>query len=170
LRIGEAVALGKILTYTVHHFLANSDMQDGLLVPMWELANEFELPTSDPLWVVRHVGFQHLLRLSVALSFGLVRQALGRHPWSVEERRAVTSLIAETVEATQPLQVEFLYIPLLMAAAYISRQITLDGEDSEHSLRLLQKAKAARADVFADPDLEEANLIFDRLMGAALKT
>jgi hypothetical protein len=57
-----------------------------------------------------------------------------------------------------------------MAAAYISRQITLDGEDSEYSLKLLQKAKAGRADVFADPDLEEANLIFDRLMGAALKT
>ncbi len=170
LRVGEAIALGKILTYTVRHFLANSDLQDSLLVPMWGLANEYDLPTNDPIWVLRNVGFQHLLRLSVALSFGLLRQALGHHPWSVEERRGVISLVAETVETAQLLPAEFLYIPLLIAAAYISRQITLDGEDSRHSLRLLQKAKAARADVFADPDLAEANQIFDRLISAALQT
>lgn len=170
LRVGEAVALSKILTYTVQHFLANSDMQDGLLVPMWELANEYDLPTGDPLWVVRNVGFHHLLRLSVALSFGIVRKALGRHPWNVEERRAVISLVADSVEARQTLPTEFLYIPLLMAAVAISRQVVMEGEDSEHSLRLLKKAKAARADVFADPDLAEANLIFDRLMNAALPT
>lgn len=167
LRIGEAIALGKILTYTAHHFLANGDLQDGLLVPIWEMANEYDLPTGDPLWVVRNVGFYHLLRLSVALSFGLVRRALGRHPWSVEERRAVVSLVADSVERAQPLQTEFLYIPLLMAAAFISPQIRLEGEDNQHSLRLLQKAKAARADVFNDPDLAEANLIFARLMNAA---
>jgi hypothetical protein len=167
LRVGEAVALAKVLTYTVQHFLANSDLQDGLLVPMWELANEYELPTGDPLWVVRKVGFHHVLRLSVALSFGLVRQALGRHPWNVEERRAVISLVADSVEAQERLPPEFLYIPLLMAGAYISREVVMDGEDSEHSRRLLERAKAARADVFADPDLAEANLIFDRLVNAA---
>lgn len=170
LRIGEAVALAKILTYTVRHFLASSDLQDGLLGPIWELANEYDLPTGDPLWVMRNVGFHHLLRLSVALSFGLVRQALGRHPWSVEERRAVISLVADSVEGRQTLQPEFLYVPLLMAAACMSRQVIMDGEDNEHSLRLLQKAKAARADVFADPDLAEVNLIFDRLMKAVLQT
>lgn len=170
LRVGEAVALGKILTYTVRYFLANRDLQDGLLVPMWELAKKYELPTNEPLWVVRNVGFQHLLRLSVALSFGLVRQALGHHSWAVEERRGVISLIADTVEAAQRLPPEFVYIPLLMAAAYISRQVTLDGEDLQNSLKLLQKAKADRADVFADPELAEASLIFDRLLNAALQS
>jgi len=169
LRVGEAIALGKILTYTVRYFLANSDLQDGLLVPIWELANRYDLPTGDPLWVLRNVGFRHLLRLSVALSFGLVGQALGRQPWTLEERRAVTSLVADTVEEAQPLSSEFLYIPLLMAAAYVSRQIALDGEDVEHSLRLLHKAKAARTDVFADPDLVQASQIFDRLINAAMR-
>ena len=115
----------------------------------------------------RNVGFHHLLRLSVALSFGLVRQALGSHPWNVEERRAVISLVGDSVESRQTLPPEFLYIPLLMAGAYISQQVILDGEEGEDSRRLLEKAKAARADVFADPDLAEANLIFDRLMDAA---
>jgi hypothetical protein len=169
LRIGEAIALGKILTYTARYFMASGDLQDGLLVPVWELASWYDLPTTEPLWVLRNVGFRHLLRLSVALSFGLVRQALGRQPWTLEERRAVISLIADTVEAAELLPAEFLYIPLLMAAAYIFRQIPLDGEDAGHSLRLLQKAKAGRADVFADPDLAAANQIFDRLINAALR-
>jgi hypothetical protein len=169
LRIGEAIALGKILTYTTRYFLASGDLQDGLLVPVWELASWYDLPTTEPLWALRNVGFRHLLRLSVALSFGLVGQALGRQPWTLEERRAVISLIADTVEAAELLPAEFLYIPLLMAAAYIFRQIPLDGEDAGRSLRLLQKAKAARADVFADPDLTEANQIFDRLINAALR-
>jgi hypothetical protein len=169
LRVGEAIALGKVLTFTVSHFLQSGDMLDALLVPMWELANEYDLPTGDPLWVLRYVGFRHLLRLSIATSFGVVRQALGRHPWSVEERRAVLSLVADGVEAGQPLQPEFVYIPLLMAAPAISRRITLEGEDSRHSLQLLQEAKAARSQVFGDPDLAEANLIFDRLMSAALR-
>jgi hypothetical protein len=169
LRVGEAVALGKILTYTVRYFLANGDLQDGLLVPIWELANRYDLPTGDPLWVLRNVGFRHLVRLGTALSFGLITQAIGRQPWSMEERRAVISLVADTVEGAQLLPPEFLYIPLLTAAAYVSRQVVLDGEDVRHSLRLLQKAKASRASVFADPDLAEANLIFDRLMNTALQ-
>lgn len=169
LRIGEAIGLGKVLTYTVRHFLANSDLQDGLLVPMWELANEYDLPTGDPIWVLRYVGFYHLLRLSVALSFGVVRQVLGQHPWTLEERRAVISLVADTVESAQKLPPEFLYIPLLMAAPLLSRQIPLDGEDVRHSLKLLQKAKAARTEIFADPELAEANALFDRLMAAALQ-
>jgi hypothetical protein len=170
LRVGEAIALGKILTYTVRHFLANSDLQDALLVPIWELANEYDLPTGDPLWVLRNVGFRHLIRLAVALSFGLVHQALGRQPWTLEERQAVVSLVADTVETGEALPPEFLYVPLLMGAAYISRQITLEGEEIPHSLRLLNKAKAARADIFADPDLAEINQIFDRLLDTALQT
>ena len=164
LRVGEAIALGKILTYTTRYFLANADLQDGLLVPIWELALQYELPTGDPLWVLPNVGFRHVLRLSVALSFGLVKQALGRMPWSLEERRGVISLVADTVDAAQPLPVEFLYIPLLIAAAYINRQIVLENEDAVHSLKLLKKAKAARADVFADPDLAEAGQMFDQIV------
>jgi hypothetical protein len=169
LRVGEAIALGKILTYTASFFLSNGDLQDGLLVPIWELASHFELSTTDPLWTVRHVGFYHLLKLSVALSFGLVAKAIGRQPWSIEERRAVRSLVADTIDGGGRLPAEFLYIPLLMAAVHISRDIVMDSEDVTHSLKLLQSAKQSRADVFADPDLAEASQLFDRLMHMALR-
>jgi hypothetical protein len=88
----------------------------------------------------------------------------------VEERRAVISLIGDSVETGQSLPPEFLYIPLLLAAPSISRQVVMEGEDNGHSLRLLQTAKAARDDVFSAPDLAEVNLIFDRLMNAALQS
>jgi len=133
------------------------------------LAGQYNLPTGDPLWVLPNVGFRHLLQLSIALSFGLVGQALGHQPWGPDERRAVISLIADTIEEAQPLPPEFLYIPLLMAAAYIAHQVPLEGEDVGHSLRLLQQAQAARADVFADPDLTEASQIFDQIIKAVLR-
>jgi hypothetical protein len=169
LRVGEAIALGKVLTYTVQHFMADVDRQDGLLIPIWELATEYNLSTADPLWLVRHVGFRHLLRLSVALSFGVIRQALGRHPWSLEERRAVITMIGNTVEASQTLPPEFVYIPLLLAAPLLSGQVSLEDEDNQHSLSLLQMAKAQRADVFADPDLADANAIFENTLKAAMQ-
>ena len=80
------------------------------------------------------------------------------------------ALVSDAVEARQPLPPEFLYIPLLLAAITISPQMVMDGEDNTNSLRLLQKAKATRAKVFADPDLADANQIFERLMNAALQT
>lgn len=169
LRIGEAIALGKILTYTVEYFMADEVRQDGLLVPIWELANEYNLSTGDPLWLVRQVGFRHVLRLSVALSFGLIRRALGRDPWSLEERRAVITLIGNTVEAKQTLPPEFLYIPLLLAAPLVFGQVRLEDEDNQHSLSLLQMAKDRRGDVFDDPDLADANAIFERVLKAATR-
>jgi hypothetical protein len=169
LRVGEAIALAKMLTYTARHFLEDPRLQDGLLVPIWELAQEYELPTGDPLWVLRNAGFGHLVRLSVALSFGLVARALGSQPWSLEERRGLIRLIAGRLEAEEKLPVEFIYIPLLAASTIIAHGVNVEGEDVGHSLRLLKKARAARSDVLDDPELAEASQIFDRLLEAALK-
>ena len=168
LHIGEAIALGKILTYTVCHFLANADLQDGLLVPIYETAAEYDLPQRDPMWILRNLGFSRVLRLSIALSFGLAAQVLKRQPWEVEERRGLIQAIPERLEAGERLPIELVYIPLLLGAALVSYQIVMDGEDAGHSLRLLQQAKASRAEVFDDPELAEASRIFDNVLKAML--
>jgi len=168
LHIGEAIALGKILTYTVCHFLSNPDLQDGLLVPIYEAAAEYDLPQHDPVWILRNIGFSRVLRLSIALSFGLAAQVLKRQPWDVEERRGLIQVIPERLEAGERLPIELLYIPLLIGAALVSYQIVMDGEDVGHSLRLLQQAKASRAEVFNDPDLAEASRVFDNVLKAML--
>jgi len=166
---GEAIGLGKILAYTVRSFMDNSQMQDGLLVPIWETAEEMGVSTMDPLQVLRSVGLGHVVRLSVAVSFSLIAQVYSEQPWSLEERRSLTEFISEKLDTGEPLPIEFLYIPLLAGAAIIWPQLVLEGEDASESLQLLQKAKAARVGVFADADLEQASQVFDRLLSTALE-
>jgi hypothetical protein len=169
LRVGEAIAFGKILTFCALHFLGSSSQQDGLLVPMWELALKYDLPTEDPLWVLRHVGFGHLARLSVAVSFGLVARALNSQPWDVEERRALIQEIPDRLDRGDSLPTELIYVPMLAASTTIASRITVPGEDVRQSLNLLRAAKTARADVFSDPDLTQSSTVFDQLLDAALR-
>ncbi len=168
LRVGEAIALGKILTYVARRFLENAATADGLLVPIWESALRLEMPSDDPMWVLRKVGFGHLARLAVAISFGLIAKMLNKQPWELEERRGLIQEIAGRLERGETLPVELLYIPLLAASTIISRQISFAGENTRQSLELLKVAKLARTGVFADPDLTQSSVIVDQLLEAAL--
>ncbi|MCS7261290.1 MAG: hypothetical protein NZ765_10995 [Anaerolineae bacterium] len=168
LRIGEAVALSKILTFTVHHFLSNDAVADGLLVPIWEIALRLGLSTDDPRWMVRKIGFGHLVRLAVALSFGLVAKVLNTQPWGLEERRGLIQEIASRLDEGEPLPIELLYIPLLAASTVIAHQISAPGENVRQSLELLKVAKQARAEVFVDPELAQSSVLIDRLLETAL--
>jgi hypothetical protein len=170
LRIGEAIALGKILAYSSHYFLSSSERRNGLLVPIWERALETEADTTDVLDVIRTVGYYHLLKLSVAVSFGLVAQATGQHQWPLLERQAVANHIADSVEFGEGLDLDFLYLPLLMGGTYISNQLKLSGEDPQHSLSLMKKAYDARIDLFADADMAGANQIFNHILTKALQS
>ena len=169
LRVGEAIALAKILTYSAFHFLGNPDLQDGLLAPMWELALKYELPTDDPMWVLRNVGFGHLVRLSVALSFGLVARSLNSQPWDVEERRALIQAVSERLDGGETLPVELIYIPMLAASTIVAPRVNVAGEDLRHSLNLLKAAKSARSEVFSDPELAQSSATFDRILDDALR-
>lgn len=168
LRIGEAITLAKILTYSCQYFLTNPDRYNGLLAPMWERALEEGLDTTQPLEVIRTAGYAHLLKVTLALSFGLVAQAVGRQLWPLNERQAVANFITANVESGQPIDPEFLYLPLLMAGTYISSKIKLEGEDVQHSLALLKKARQARKDLFLDEDMAQANQVFDQIMKKVL--
>ncbi len=168
-RIGEAIGLAKILTYTVRYFIDHPTMQDGLLVPIWEMAQHLDLSTIDPIWIVRSVGFGHVARLAVALSFGLIAKVYGQQPWELEERQALIDLIGEKIETDDPLDMAFVYIPLLAGAAIVWRQVVMEGEDPRQSLRLLQAAKAERTSVFEDAALAEASHVFDELLQAGVE-
>jgi hypothetical protein len=167
LRVGEAITLGKIFTYTAQYFLTHPDRYNGLLVPMWESALAQEADTTQPLEVIRTVGYHHLLKITLALSFGLVAQAMGRQHWPLNERQAVIDYITENIETGQAMDPEFLYLPLLMAGTCVSRKIQLAGEDTTHSLALLKQARLARKDLFLDEDMAEANQIFNQLLKMA---
>ncbi len=168
LRIGEAITLAKILTYCCQYFLNQPDYYLGLLAPMWERAFEAEANTTDALEIIRSVGYAHLLKLTIALSFGLVAQAVGRQLWPLNERQAVAGFITDNIETGQPIDPEFLYLPLLMAGTYISSKIKLPDEDVYHSLALMKKAREARADLFLDEDMAQADQIYKQILKKVL--
>jgi hypothetical protein len=164
LRIGEAIMLAKILTYTCQHFLDSPERYNGLLLPMWERAFEADYDTTDALDVISKVGYYHLLKLSVAVSFNLVSKAVKKQLWTLEERQGVTGFIADNIETGQPLDADFLYLPLLMAGIHISNQIVMEDEDVHHSLMLMKIAHEARTELFTDPDMAQAKQVFNTIL------
>jgi hypothetical protein len=164
LRMGESLFLVRVLTYTATKFLNHTDWYDALLVPMWMNAIRHDLPTGDVLWIVAQIGHEHLLRLSAAMSFGLIDRAMGRAVWSNEEQRGVIDLLSNTVCRGQgTLPPEFLYLPLILGGLAVARQLKMPGEDLQHSLRLLVQAYRDRSIVF-DGELALVNDLFEELV------
>ena len=167
LRIGEAIIMGKILTYTCQYFLSEVHRRNGLLVPMWEHAFEAEVDTTDSLDIIRSIGYHHLMRLSIAVSFGLIAKAVGRHLWPQQERQVLATYIADNVDFGQPLDQDFLYLPLLIAGTQISNKVKLEGENPSHTLALLNKAREARSGLFSDKDMAQAHKAFMHILKKA---
>lgn len=156
LQMGEAIFLAKILTYTVEYFLRLPDGQDGILVPAYSLAFRYDLPTNDPVFLVVRADYARIARLACSLSFGMLRQRQRRDIWNLEEQMAVTDLVADRVERGGSLQVEFLYLPLLLGGLMVADRVKLGSEDLAQSLDLLAKARQQRAGELAqNPDLVE---------------
>ncbi len=165
LNIGEALFLAKILTFAGEYFLGRPDRQDAVLVPAYMLAFRYNLPVSDPIMLIARAGYARLVRLAASLSFGLLRQRLGRDPWSMEEQLAVTDLLADRVERGGELPAEFLYLPLLLGGLLVANQVLMPGENPAQSLGLLAKARQQRASELAENP--ELIAILDQLLASA---
>jgi len=167
---GEAIALAKLLTYTAHYFLRRGELQDGLLCPIWERALVNEFSTANTMELIKVVGYKHILRLSIAFSFGMVAKAYGKQPWSEEERRGVLDYLVDTLDEGSLLEVDILYIPLMMGALNVIRKVRLPDEDLKHTLQLIKTARNARQDLFIDEEMKEAGDIYVMLLKKAMKT
>ncbi len=121
------------------------------------------------LHIIRTVGYYHLLKLSIALSFGLIAKAIGRQTWPLVERQGVTNYIADSIEDGQEIDEDFLYLPLLMAGTQIFNKLKLDGEDVQHSLVLVKKAYETRPNLFADDDMARAGKIYKHILNKSLQ-
>ncbi|MDX1520339.1 MAG: hypothetical protein R3264_01770 [Anaerolineae bacterium] len=169
LRVGEAIALAKILTYCCQYFLSSPKRINGLLVPIWERAIDAEFDTTDGLRTLRIVGFNHILKLAIMMSFGLVAQAAGRQIWSIEERQGVTQHLANNIEIGETTEEDFLYLPLMMGGTLVSNKVKIEGENVRHSLALLEKAYEARPRLFLDSEMAEVEKLFAQLLQKAVK-
>jgi hypothetical protein len=165
LQIGEAIILAKILTYTVEHFLKRADWQDAILVPAYTLAHRYDLETGDPILLIVRADYARIVRLAISLSFGMLRQRLGREVWTMEEQLAVTDLVADRVERGGALPAEFLYLPLLLGGLMVNHEVQMPGENLAQSLDLFAKARQQRAaDLAENPEL---NALLDRFLQMA---
>lgn len=161
LHIGEAIILAKVLTYSAEYFLKHPSRQDGVLVPAYILAYRYNLPVNDPVFLITRADYPRLVRLAISLSFGLLRQRLGRDVWTKVEQLAVADLVTDRVTQGGVLSAEFLYLPLLLGGILINNQVQMPGEDPAQSLKLLAQARQKRAaDLAENPEL---TLLLDRL-------
>jgi hypothetical protein len=165
LEIGEALFVSKMLAWTVRYFLEHPAWQDGLLVPAYVLAFQYDLPTDDPTLLVARADYPRLVRLACALTFGLLRRKLGRDVWEMEEQRAVGEFVSQRLEASQPLSAEFLYLPLIVGGLLVNQELTLPGENLGESYVLLASARQKReAALSENPEL---GALLDKLLPAS---
>lgn len=164
LHLGEAIFIARMLTYTVTYLMGSSEWQDCLLVPIYAYASANGQDTDDALWLVTGLGYSHVLELAIAIAFSLVEDVLHRQPWDVAVQRAVREFVLECFHEGVSLPAEFLYLPLILGGMAIAREVRMEGEDVQESLRLVNEAKREKAEVFADADLQEANDAFDRML------
>ncbi|MGQ9599347.1 MAG: hypothetical protein ACUVWZ_08010 [Anaerolineae bacterium] len=151
---GEAVFLAKVLTYTVEYFFQRLEWQDAILVPAYTLAYRYNLALYDPVLIVTRADYPRMVRLAISLSFGLLRQRLGREPWTLEEQLAIADLVTERVTKGGILSAEFLYLPLLLGGLMLADQVQMPGEELAQSLEILRQARRKRStDLAENPEL-----------------
>ncbi len=161
LHIGEAIMLAKILTYSAEYFLRHPSRQDAVLIPAYTLAYRYNLPVNDPVFLITRADYSRLVRLAIAVSFGLLRQRLGQDVWTMVEQVAVADLVTGRVAQGGTLAAEFLYLPLLLGGLLINNQVQMPGENPAQSLKLLAQARQKRAaDLAENPEL---TALLDRL-------
>jgi hypothetical protein len=163
MHVGEAIFLAQILTYTVTYLLGQEEWQDCLLVPIYAYARLTDQATDDAVWLVTELGFTHVAELAISLSFALIEEILGREVWSPTEQRAVRAFVADSLGEGKPLPTEFLYLPLVLGGLAAIDRASLESKDAGESLRLLRKAKDARAELFSEGDLRELDQAFERV-------
>ncbi len=157
--VGESLGMAKILTYTVGLFMHDEESQNAILVPSYMEAMRMGRSTSRPVEVVSWSGLHHVVRLSAAVSFGIIAKAVGRQPWSLDERRGVTQWVAQCIEERRQLQPEFLYLPLLTAALTVMPIKMHPDENPIESFKLLGTAWHSRYEEHFKQDAELQELV-----------
>jgi hypothetical protein len=87
--------------------------------------------------------------------------------WKLEERQAVASHVADTLEMGEALDLDFLYLPLLLAGTRISTRLKMPGEDPAHSVALMHQARLARTELFTDQEMKTANQLYNQILQKA---
>ncbi len=164
LQMGEAICISKIMTHTVELFLANETLEDALYVPIFKRLLAAAVPFDSGIWLLMKFGYEHILNLSIAVSFGLLENHRRSQIWPIVEQRAARKFITGQLAAKQILPLDLVYAPLVLAGVLISSQVTIEGEDVNSSLQALIQAKSSRLSELAGEDDQIISLLDELLL------
>jgi hypothetical protein len=164
LEMGEAICISKILTRTVEVFLSDETLEDALYVPIFKRLLAAGVPFDSGVWLLMKFGYEHILNLAIALSFGLLEDDRRTQIWPIEEQRAARKFITGQLAAKEPLPMDLVYAPLVLAGVLVSHAVAIDGEDVKASLQALIQAKASRMAELAGEDDQIVNLLDELLL------
>ena len=163
LTLGESIFLSKILTRTIELFLSDEALQDGLFVPTFQRLLASNVPFDNATWLLMKFGYEHIVNLAVALSFGLLENHRKERIWPLEEQRAARNFIVGQLKARDSLPIDLLYVPLILGGVLVAGQVVLEGEDLQDSLAAIKKSRDIRLSELSQGD-EQAMRILDELL------
>jgi len=164
--VGESIFLSKILTHTTKLFLSDEALQDGLFVPTFQRLLASEVPFDNATWLLMKFGYEHIVNLAVALSFGLLENHRKERIWPLQEQRAARDFIIRQLKDRDALPIDMLYVPLIMGGILVNNQVVLEGEDVQGSLATIKKSRDLRQSELSQGD-EQAMRVLDELLGGS---
>ena len=163
LTLGESIFLSKILTRTIELFLSDEALQDGLFVPTFQRLLASNVPFDNATWLLMKFGYEHIVNLAIALSFGLLENHRKERIWPLEEQRAARNFIVGQLKDRDSLPIDLLYVPLILGGVLVAGQVVLEGEDLQDSLAAIKKSRDIRLSELSQGD-EQAMRILDELL------
>jgi hypothetical protein len=163
--LGESIFLSKILTYTTTLFLSDEALQDGLFVPTFQRLLASRVPFDNASWLLMKFGYEHIVNLAVALSFGLLDDHCKERVWPLQEQRAARKFIVGQLRNRDVLPIDLLYVPLILGGILVNSQVVLEGEDVQDSLATIKRSRDLRQSELSQGD-EQAIGILDELLSA----
>jgi hypothetical protein len=164
LQMGEAICISKILTRTVELFLSDERLEDALYVPIFKRLLTADVPFDSSIWLLMKFGYEHILNLAIALSFGLLEDYRRAQIWPIEEQRAARKFITGQLAAKQTLPLDLVYAPLVLAGVLVSNLISIEGEDVPASVQAIIQAKSIRMAELAGEDDQIVDLLDELLL------
>jgi len=167
LQMGEALFISKILTRTVELFLSDETLEDALYVPIFKRLLAAGVPFDSGIWLLMKFGYDHILNLAIALSFGLLEDYRRGQIWPIAEQRAARRFITGQIAGKQPLPLDLVYAPLVLGGVLVNDMITIEGEMPKDSLQALIQAKGDRIAELAGEDDQIVTLLDELLLARA---
>lgn len=165
LTLGEGIFLSKILTGTIELFLSDEALQDGLFVPIFQRLLTSDVHFDNVTWLLMKFGYEHIVNLAIALSFGLLEDHRKERMWPLEEQRAARKFIVGQLRNGDILPIDLLYVPLVLGGILVASQVVIEGEDLQDSLAAMKKSRDVRLSELSQGD-EQAVRILDELLGS----